>query len=60
MVIDFNHAAELVRAGNAQTEGDITDDLGEVYGVLTRFDTQETCHVGPFADADEYRDWKEL
>jgi hypothetical protein len=50
---------KLIAAGQAESAGTITDDVGEVYGVATRFDTQETIHV-LLDGAGEVREWRDL
>jgi hypothetical protein len=50
---------KIIEAGNAESHGTVTDDLGEVYGVATRFDTQETVHV-LLDGADDYNEWRDL
>jgi len=52
-------AEKLIITGEAEAVGTVTDDLGEVYGVLNLYDAMATKHVLLYG-AEEYRRWMDF
>lgn len=55
----IEEAENLIITGEAEAVGTVTDDLGEVYGVLNMYDAMTTEHVLLYS-VEEYRRWMDF
>jgi hypothetical protein len=55
----IEEAEKLIASGEAEAVGTVTDDLGEVFGVLNIYDAMTTEHV-LLHSVEEYRRWMDL
>jgi hypothetical protein len=43
-IISRKHGLQLIKDGKAESNGTVTGNDGKKYTILTRYDTQTTCH----------------